>query len=299
MSQTSTIIVSTPDSRAIWVACGECSKVTSHKSLTLVKTADASPEGDFRIWDNFLTIQCGGCRTVSFCEQSSCSEDIEYDPDMQEERLSVTTRLYPKRIAGRSKLEQSHLLPYSIYQIYSESIAAICNDQPVLAGIGIRAIIETVCKDQLAKGKDLKEKIDYLAEERIITKDGARILHSLRFMGNEAAHEVKAHTDQELTIALGIAEHTLYSVYIMPKLAEKLPSKQPYTEKKSSLIYPSQSPIDLGKANAITHQFPPSYFHREWNTEEIGKIDGYGEHCEINFENSNSFLTARKGVILH
>jgi carbonic anhydrase len=58
----------------------------------------------------------------------------------------------------------------------------------------------------------------------------------------------------------------------------------------SNIIYPSQSPIDLGKANAITHQFPPSYFHREWDTEEIGKIAGSGEHCEINFENSKSFL---------
>ena len=108
----------------------------------------------------------------------------------------------------------------------------MCNDQPVLAGIGIRAIIEAVCKDRLAKGKNLQEKIDDLAKEGIITKDGAAILHSLRFIGNEAVHEVKAHTDQELTIALGVAEHILNSVYIMPKLAEKLPTKQPSTEKE-------------------------------------------------------------------
>jgi len=104
-------------------------------------------------------------------------------------------------------------------------LTAIGNDQPVLAGIGIRAIIETVCKERSAKGKDLKEKIDDLANLGVVTKDGAKILHSLRFMGNDAAHEVKAHTNEELITAIDVAEYTLKGVYILPKLADKLPKK--------------------------------------------------------------------------
>jgi hypothetical protein len=36
------------------------------------------------------------------------------------------------------------------------------NDQPVLTGIGIRALVETVCKDRKTKGKNLAEQIDDL-----------------------------------------------------------------------------------------------------------------------------------------
>lgn len=225
MSETRSVDVRQPQGRAVWVACGSCGKVTSHQTLTLVATSDGDPDRQIGLWDDYLTIQCGGCRTVSFCVQSRCSEDIEYNPRTQQEQLSITNRVYPSRIAGRSELEHSHLLPYATYRIYEETRAAISNDQPVLAGIGIRAIVETICKERAAAGNDLKEKIDDLATKSIITKDGAKILHSLRFMGNSAAHEVKAHSQDDLVIALDVAEYSLKGVYILPKLAEKLPKK--------------------------------------------------------------------------
>ncbi|MBX3640262.1 MAG: DUF4145 domain-containing protein [Nitrosomonas sp.] len=225
MSQTRTVAVRPPQGHEVWLACGTCGKVTCHRTLTLVATSDESPDGDIQVWDDYLTVQCGGCRTVSFCVQSSCSEGLEWNPRTEQEELSVTNRVYPNRIAGRSELEHSQLLPYATYRIYEETRTAISNDQPVLAGIGIRAIVETICKERAAKGGNLKEQIDDLAAAGIITEDGAQILHSLRFMGNSAAHEVKAHSQDELIIALDVAEYSLKGVYILPKLAEKLPKK--------------------------------------------------------------------------
>ena len=225
MSQTRTVSVRPPKGQEVWVACGTCGKVTCHITLTLVATSDESPDGGIRVWDDYLTIQCGGCHTVSFCVQSRFSEDVEYNPRTEQEELSVTHRVYPNRIAGRSELDGSQLLPHATYRVYEETLAAISNHQPVLAGIGIRAIVETICKERSANGKDLKEKIDDLASTGVITNDGAKILHSLRFMGNSAAHEVKAHSNDELITALDVAEYLLKGVYILPKLAEKLPQK--------------------------------------------------------------------------
>ena len=225
MSQTRKVSVKPPPDREVWLACGTCGKVTCHRTLTLVATSDESTDGNIQVWDDYLTVQCGGCRTVSFCVQSSCSEEREWDPRTEQEELSITNRVYPNRIAGRSELEHSQLLPYVTYRIYEEARTAISNDQPVLAGIGIRVIVETICKERAAKGINLKAQIDDLAATGIITKDGAKILHSLRFMGNSAAHEVKAHSQDELVIALEVAEYSLKGVYILPKLAEKLPKK--------------------------------------------------------------------------
>jgi hypothetical protein len=226
MSQTRSVSVRQPkDKEEVWVACRTCGKVTCHLLLTAVATSDESPDGDITVWDDYLTIQCGGCHTVSFCVASRCSEDMDYDPRTGEQQLSVSYRVYPNRIAGRSELEHSHLLPHVTYRIYEETLTAISNYQPVLAGIGIRAIVETICKERAAKGRNLKAQIDDLATTGVITKDGATILHGLRFMGNSAAHQVKAHSRDELIIALDVAEYSLKGVYILPKLADKLPKK--------------------------------------------------------------------------
>jgi hypothetical protein len=194
--------------------------------LFIIEASDRSPDEDIRFWDDYYTIQCAGCKTVSFCIKSRSTEDQAYDDRTGDFQLVETTRVYPSRIAGRLELENSHLLPNAVYKVYEETRAALANDQPVLAGIGIRAIVETVCKDKSASGNGLMQKIDDLAAKGVITAHGARILHSLRFMGNEAAHEVKAHSADELMTALEVVEHVLKGVYVLPRLAARLPQQR-------------------------------------------------------------------------
>jgi hypothetical protein len=97
----------------------------------------------------------------------------------------------------------------------------------VLTGIGIRAIVETVCKERSASGKNLEEKIDQLAAKNLVTAEGAEVLHGLRFLGNGAAHDMKPHTPEELATAFLVVEHLLQTVYIVTQLANQLPRKQP------------------------------------------------------------------------
>jgi hypothetical protein len=127
-------------------------------------------------------------------------------------------------------MDSIHEVPFGICSVYRETRAALCSNQPILAGIGIRAIVEAVCNDRGASGRNLEKRIDSLVTMKIVTEDGAKILHSLRFMGNDAAHEVKAHKIEELNIAFGVVEYLLHGVYVMPKQAAKLPQKKPATE---------------------------------------------------------------------
>lgn len=225
MSETLKTTIKPAQGHEIWVACSHCGKVTCHHALSIIATSDVSPDESVQVWDDYLIVQCGGCRTVSFCIQSTCTEDETYDPRTGETELTVRTRVYPSRIVGRSELDHSYLLPHPVNNVYNETRTALANDQPVLAGIGIRAIVETVCKDQSAAGNNLMEKIDDLARKGVVTPDGAKILHSLRFMGNDAAHEVKAHAEADLMTALDVVEYLLKGVYILPRLAAKLPKK--------------------------------------------------------------------------
>ena len=60
----------------------------------------------------------------------------------------------------------------------------------------------------------------------VLTKDGAEILHSLRILGNIAAHEVTPHSDDQLAVAMNVVEHLLNGVYILPKAASHLPKRK-------------------------------------------------------------------------
>ncbi len=84
--------------------------------------------------------------------------------------------------------------------------------------MGIRAIVETVCKNKNANGKDLCEKINDLVIQGVLTKKDADILHKLRTLGNEAAHEVKPHNNATLALALDVIDHLIKGVYILPLL---------------------------------------------------------------------------------
>ncbi|GGY23560.1 hypothetical protein GCM10007387_01200 [Pseudoduganella albidiflava] len=129
--------------------------------------------------------------------------------------------VYPNPREGRQPLADVGLLQDKIQRIYEESLQALNDTQPVLCGIGIRALIETVCKDKKAIGSDLYNKINSLVGLGVLTQDGADILHKLRTLGNDAAHEVKPHSLQELGLAFDVVDHLLLGVYILPEHAKK------------------------------------------------------------------------------
>ena len=59
----------------------------------------------------------------------------------------------------------------------------------------------------------LEKKINSLQKEKILAEEHAEILHALRFIGNEAVHELTAPPEKDLKVAIEIVEHTLENLY--------------------------------------------------------------------------------------
>ena len=152
---------------------------------------------------------------MSFRHLHCDSESYGSGPDGIE--YFTTEELFPGRVEGRRELADVHFIPSDVRRVYVETRRALANGQPVLAGIGIRAIIETVCREMDAKGKNLKLKISDLAGKGLLTGDGAAILQRLRSMGNLSAHKVKPHTPEQLALAMDVVEHLLQGAYIFPE----------------------------------------------------------------------------------
>ncbi len=203
------------------VPCMECKRSTKHMVLasTDLSGEDVSDFNSVQYQVHHQIIQCQGCETTSFRISSSNSEDYDFT-DPNDVFLIERIELYPSRSEGRNSLKDTHLLPSNVQRIYEETIKAMNNDQPVLAGIGIRALVETICKDKSAKGKDLFEKINDLVTIGVLTADGATILHKIRTLGNDAAHEVKPHKANQLALALDVCEHLMQGVYLLPHFAQ-------------------------------------------------------------------------------
>jgi len=202
--------------------CSTCSGKTTHKVLTSVDVrGDDDGDGYSFSWcTNHQIVHCLGCKTISFREASSNSEDY-YPIGNDEYEDTVHQELYPSRIAGRKGLgDEVHYLPSNVRRIYKETLLVLTNHAPVLAGIGLRALLETICKEKNATGHDLLKKIDSLVTSSILTPMSAKILHKIRTLGNAAAHEVKPHSEKQLRLAMDIIEHLLNDVYILPKQVE-------------------------------------------------------------------------------
>lgn len=179
-------------------------------------------DGDFDFYWNshYQIIECQGCKTISFRKSSSNSED--YEPVGQNEYESVVyEEIYPSRIEGRKGLDDELIyLPSKVQRIYTETLQALNSKSPILAGIGLRALVETVCEEKNANGTNLLKKIDDLTNQNVLTPVGAQILHKIRTLGNAAAHEVKPHSEKQLGLAMDVIEHLLTDVYILPKQVE-------------------------------------------------------------------------------
>jgi Domain of unknown function (DUF4145) len=196
---------------------GDCGADKNHVVVSSIKEygSDQDAYGNSYEWISiYQIIQCGGCGQYSFRRIMSNSED--FGPDGYEEDVD----LYPNRIEGRPPVNDHALLPNDLQRIYAETLRALNAGLPVLAGVGIRAIVETVCKDKKSAGGDLYERIESLVTQQVLSRDGADILQKLRVMGNDAAHEVKPHVVKQLGFALDVIDNLVSSVYILPHHAK-------------------------------------------------------------------------------
>ncbi|WP_218926162.1 DUF4145 domain-containing protein [Marinobacter sp. LV10MA510-1] len=184
---------------------------------------EADDEFIFGWDDSYQIIQCQGCESIIFRKTHINSEDIGYveGKDGWEPEYLKREELYPNPEKNRVGLSDDHLLPESLNRIYSETLGALNIGSPVLTGIGIRAIIETVCKDKKASGRTLNNQINDLVGQGVLTQEGADILHKLRVLGNAAAHEVKPHSNAHLGLAFDVVDHLLQGVYILPHHAKQ------------------------------------------------------------------------------
>jgi hypothetical protein len=223
--------------------CTECNRPTSHDILHTEEAGDYDEESGIHWGSAYHTVRCRGCDTFSFAAVSWNSEDVDYEGEPV-----YLTALYPSR-GIRKPIEASYYLPNKVRLVYNETLAALSNKAPILAAIGIRAVVEAICADKGAASRDpLEGKIDLLVRNGHLASSQADFLHLQRFMGNAAAHEMAAPDRAELEAALDIAESLLKTLYVLPMLAQDMTKSQAQLRARNARLglLPG-APVDEGE----------------------------------------------------
>jgi hypothetical protein len=167
----------------------------------------------------FQVVQCRGCESKSFRKVISYIAEA-YQTGEDEWEIPRDVFSYPPTLKGHRAVPDVARAPRLVRDIYRESLDAIKSQSYTLAGIGLRATIEAICNEREIAGRNLEIRIDKLVKGGFISQADADRLHAIRFMGNDAAHEIQAVELEPLLIALKIVEHLIISLYILDKDAD-------------------------------------------------------------------------------
>lgn len=204
----------------LFTRCAACRARTRHLVLAAI-VEDGFDEHVNPIKLFFQTIRCEGCEHVQFRLARSVVERNQSG----EYRTGEIASLYPDPLTKRDPIFESELLPVDVQRVYFETLDAVTlNCLPVLTGIGVRAIIEAVCREKGATEKNLEKKIDGLVGKGVLLQVQADLLHKTRVLGNNAAHEAKPLKPAAARAALEVVEHLLHTVYILPRKSVDLDS---------------------------------------------------------------------------
>lgn len=201
--------------KVVFTACCACDRDTRHEVLA----DQVQSEYEYRVDTHFQIVECRGCGTKSFRKLILwIEESYQVDEDEWETPEEVST--YPHVLKGHKAVPDIDRAPTLVEEIYRQSLEAIKSQSNVLAGIGLRATIEAICNERNVAGKPLEQRIDKLAKAGFVSASDADRLHAIRFLGNDAAHEIQAADPKGLLIALRIIENLIVSLYILDSDAD-------------------------------------------------------------------------------
>lgn len=215
-------VVSMPDEK-LWVECFNCKVPCHHVIVASAEVEWSVVSGSVRERAVHQLIQCGGCRKIGYRELQVLSNADEPESAVTLEELFPRREDRAKR--ARKYMDNLKYVPKRPQAIYIETLRAYNSDQPVLTGVGIRAVVECVCKHKRVTGGDLQKKIDALGTAGFLSRNEVKLTHRLRFLGNRAAHEGDPPSRDDLDAGMNITEHLLRAVYVAPKMARELPIK--------------------------------------------------------------------------
>jgi len=118
-------------------------------------------------------------------------------------------------------------VPSPIRKDFEEALRCFSISAFRAAGVMARRALQSCCLDKGAREEEkLVKQIEWLFEQRIITKELKDWAHEVRLVGNDAAHPKNPKEDQPITkedakVILDLLEQFTNVLYVAPAIAEE------------------------------------------------------------------------------
>jgi hypothetical protein len=210
------------DNKIVKVKCPECGGgFKNHVVLCEHNDEWVDEENRENGATTYQVCKCQGCDAVRF--RVDAWDTYNIDPYTGEAESTIT--VYPEFVANKREpaiTESLTDVAPQVDRIYRETVAALNAGTLILAGAGLRAIVEAICQKENSKGGDLQQKIDGLVKQGKLAQRQADLLHEERYLGNFAIHEVEPPSQSEIEDGLVIVEAMLTTLYVVPQRGARL-----------------------------------------------------------------------------
>jgi len=178
-------------------------------------------------------VECVGCESLKYV--TSTEDPYEHDPyegGEQDFKVYPDAPGNPPRRAANISADDLRgkdglsLIPDTVWKMYKETSDALNGGIRTLSAGGLRATVEAICLDSGITSGTLQQKIDELANKKLLTTSQAALLHEERYLGNAALHELETPSNQAIEDGLGIVEGLMNTIYILPNKAERLRNRR-------------------------------------------------------------------------
>ncbi|MEQ8812685.1 MAG: DUF4145 domain-containing protein [Imperialibacter sp.] len=184
-------------------------------------------EHEYFEFNEYCVAECLGCNNISFIhvkwDDDEESKDENGDPIKIISYFIEDERWFEDyEFLNEQDLDE---LPANIFEMYEELQEALQREMRLLAGVGMRMLIEAVCLNKKIMGKSLQDQIKTLLSSGYVSKNDFDVIDELRRIGNTSAHKIKGPTDSILKAALEAVNHLLRTIYVVPRRTRRLKAK--------------------------------------------------------------------------
>lgn len=210
--------------KTVRVHCRFCGgEPRNHSVVTEHIERHESRDGDITAWNTYQIIKCMGCDSVQFRQYETCTESWNNSTGQLDE---YDTYVFPDVVLRKHQPIDATHFPADIAKMYLETVQCFNVGANTLAGGGLRATVEAICRDRNVQGSNLQVRINALVQQGVLAQAQADLLHEERYVGNEALHEMNTPSDQDVRDGLEIVEGLLRTVYVLPLHAARLQQRR-------------------------------------------------------------------------
>lgn len=206
------------------IHCNYCRVITNHELKCFHQSQvdwlrTDTGEIDYESYDEdapiYIEARLWFCRGCDMCFMETVYNEGE--------PFVLDSKTLPPRQALLVTHKEYMKLPRPLKAIYREVIVSFNHDLLILCAVGLRALLEGICADKQIGGKNLYKQIEGL--KQYLPDNIVDNLHTFRFIGNEAVHELKTPSKYGLKQCIDVIEDLLNFLYELDYKVGRLPKR--------------------------------------------------------------------------